>query len=202
MKSSVSEILNRFGKINIVIANAGFGVVGEVADLNLSDFKRQNETNVYGVLRTFYSTIDPLKSTHGSFVIMGSVLSYLSGPGRGPYALSKYAVRALHEALELEINKFGVQSILINPGFIKTELRRVDNEGHFHENADQNFSKLHMSAEKAAKIMLNGIYSRKREINVTFHGKILIFISKHFSFLIRLMYRLGIKGRNAVKVDN
>src|SRR5262245_61330324 len=82
----------------IVIANAGFGVVGRAQKLSVDDYRRQIETNTFGVLRTFRESIDSLMETGGRFVIMGSVAGHLSNPGGSPYAMSKFAVRAFAEA--------------------------------------------------------------------------------------------------------
>ena len=91
----------------IVIANAGFGVVGRAQKLSLADYQRQLETNMYGVLRTFYETLDCLRQTRGRFVIMGSVAGHISTPGGSPYAMSKFAVRAFAEALHGDLAAAG-----------------------------------------------------------------------------------------------
>jgi short-subunit dehydrogenase len=73
---------------DVVIANAGFGIVGRVQDLTLPDYRRQLETNFFGVLRTFHETFEVLRGTQGRFVIMGSVAGHVSAPGGSPYAVS------------------------------------------------------------------------------------------------------------------
>src|SRR5690349_10887305 len=64
---------------SIVVANAGFGVVGNAQKLTLDDYRRQFETNVFGVIRTLQETLPALKRMQGRFVIMGSVAGHLSG---------------------------------------------------------------------------------------------------------------------------
>ena len=91
----------------IVIANAGFGVVGRAQKLSLADYRRQLETNMFGVLRTFHETLGCLRQTRGRFVIMGSVAGHISTPGGSPYAMSKFAVRALAESLHGDLQAAG-----------------------------------------------------------------------------------------------
>ena len=92
---------------HIVIANAGFGVVGNAANLDLADYRRQFETNVFGVVRTLHESLPALRNTQGRFVIMGSVAGHLSSAGSSPYTMSKFAVRALAEALHGELRSAG-----------------------------------------------------------------------------------------------
>ena len=84
-----------FGRIDVAIANAGFGVVGPVERLALDDYRRQFETNVFGVLRTVQATLPSLKATRGRLAILGSVAGYIATPGSSPYSMSKFAVRGL-----------------------------------------------------------------------------------------------------------
>jgi short-subunit dehydrogenase len=173
---------------SIVIANAGFGVVGNAQKLTLADYRRQLETNIFGVLRTFYETIDALRQSRGRFVIMGSVASYLPTPGGSPYAMSKFAVRALAESLHGDLRSEGVSCTLISPGFVDSDIRRVDNRGGFHPHArDPIPSWLRLPTDQAARVMVNGILRGKNEVIVTFHGKVMIFIARHFPRLTRYL---------------
>src|SRR5919109_1840625 len=76
------------GRLDVVVANAGFGVVGPVERLTLDDYRRQFETNVFGVLRTLHATVADLKAARGRLVIVGSVAGYVATPGSSPYSMS------------------------------------------------------------------------------------------------------------------
>jgi short-subunit dehydrogenase len=165
----------------IVIANAGFGVVGNAATLELADYRRQFETNVFGVVRTLHESLPALRSTHGRFVIMGSVAGYLSGAGSSPYTMSKFAVRALAEALHGDLRSAGVSCTLISPGFVDSDIRRVDNRGGLHAHAkDPIPAWLRMKTGDAARIMARGILRGKKEVIVTTHAKVIVFLARHF----------------------
>jgi len=173
---------------NIVIANAGFGVVGRAQSLELADFKRQFETNVFGVLRTLYESFAALRATGGRFVIMGSVSGYLSVPGGAPYAMSKFAVRALAESLHGDLRTAGVGCTLITPGFVDSDIRRVDNRGGLHaEVHDPVPAWLRMKTAKAARIMARGILAGRSEVVITFHGRAVVFMARHLPRLTRFL---------------
>ena len=165
---------------HIVIANAGFGVVGNAANLDLADYRRQFETNVFGVVRTLHESLPALRSTQGRFVIMGSVAGHLSSAGSSPYTMSKFAVRALAEALHGELRSAGVSCTLISPGFVDSDIRRVDNRGGLHAHAkDPIPAWLRMKTDDAARIMARGILRGKKEVVVTTHAKIIVFMARH-----------------------
>ena len=171
---------------DIVIANAGFGVVGPAQKLEVEDYRRQFETNVYGVLRTFYEALPALKRTRGRFAVMGSIAGHLSGPGGSAYAMSKFAVRAFAEALHGDLKGTGVGVTLISPGFVDSDIRRVDNRGGLHSHVEDPVPAwLRMNADKAARVMVNGILHGRREVVVTFHGKVIVFFTRHFPRLVR-----------------
>jgi len=165
---------------NIVIANAGFGIVGKAQNLTLDDYRRQLETNVFGVLRTLHESVGALRQTAGRFVIVGSVAGYVPTPGGSPYAMSKFAVRALAESLHGDLRAIGASCTLITPGFVDSDIRRVDNRGGFHPHAKDPIPEwLRMKTDKAARIMVSGILAGKREVIVTFHGRVLVFFARH-----------------------
>jgi short-subunit dehydrogenase len=165
---------------HIVIANAGFGVVGNAGALSLEDYRRQFETNVFGVLRTLHESLEGLRTTRGRFVIMGSVAGYLSGAGSSPYTMSKFAVRALAEALHGDLRPAGISCTLISPGFVDSDIRRVDNQGGLHAHAkDPIPAWLRMKTEDAARVMVRGILRGKKEVIVTTHAKVIVFMARH-----------------------
>src|SRR6516162_1632908 len=81
IERAVAASVERWGKLDVVIANAGFGVVGTFRDLTIEDYRRQFETNVFGVLRTIYAALPEIEKTRGHVVIVGSVAGWVSTPG-------------------------------------------------------------------------------------------------------------------------
>ena len=189
------------GAIDVVVANAGFSVVGPVARLTLDDYRRQFETNVFGVLRTIHATLADLERSRGRLVVIGSVSGHLAMPNNSPYAMSKFAVRALSEAFGYEVRARGVSVTLISPGYVESELHQVDNRGVFHPDApDPVPGWVRMGGAKAARQIVNAVARRRSEVVITGHGKAAVLLQRHAPWLLAWgVRRFAIKGRPEAK---
>src|SRR5438477_55079 len=198
LERAVGQARAKLGRLDVVVANAGFGVVGPVERLALDDYRRQFETNVFGVLRTVHATLAELKASRGRLVILGSVTGYIATPGSSPYAMSKFAVRALAEALGHELAPAGVSVTLVSPGFVESEIRRVDNSGRLQSAAREPIPAwLIMPAERAARQIVRAIGRRRREIVVTGHGKVAVFVQRHAPAVVSAVVRaFGVRSRS------
>jgi short-subunit dehydrogenase len=196
LPAAVQEIQRGGGRIDVVIANAGYGVAGKIQNIGFADYQRQTETNVYGVLRTIYATLDELKRTRGQLVIMGSVAGHVPQPGMSAYGMSKFAIRALTESIRMDLAGEGIAVTLISPGFVDSDIRRTDNRGVLHEHArDPVPAWLRVSADRAARDIVNAVFRKRRERIVTAHGRAIVFIYRHWPWLVRLIHRMGLKSR-------
>ena len=190
LERAVAETVSAFGKLDVAIANAGFGVVGAMKKLSVADYRRQFETNVFGVLRTIYAALPEIEKTKGNVVIIGSVAGWGATPGASPYGMSKFALRALANSITPELRLCGVKVTLISPGFVESDIRRVDNEGNFHSKASEPVPRwLMMSTEKAVRQILRAIARGKREAIITTHGKILVAVERFAPWVIRIAGR-------------
>jgi short-subunit dehydrogenase len=179
LEAAVAAAVERFGHLDVAVANAGFGVPGNIADLGLDDFRRQFETNVFGVLRTLYAALPELRRNRGTLVLIGSVSGHVATPGTAAYAMSKFAVRALALALRSELRREGVKVVLVSPGFVDSEIRKIDRQGRVHENArDPIPAWLRMPSDEAARKIANATARGSREAVVTLHGKLLVLLSR------------------------
>lgn len=180
MEKAVEAADEGFGGLDVAVANAGYSVLGHADKLGLDDYRRQFETNVFGVLRTLYAALPSLRKTRGRLVIVGSIAGHVSSPWASAYTMSKFAVRALAEALHGELAHQGVTVTLASPGFVRSEIHKVDRFGRVHENAvDRVPAWLRMPADKAARQMVRAAARRRREVVITGHGKLMFFLSKH-----------------------
>ena len=185
IESAVAATLERFGRLDVVVANAGFGVAGEFAALTLDDYRRQFETNVFGVLRTAYAALPALEDSRGVLAILGSVAGYLAAPGASAYAMSKFALRGFASALRGELATRGVGVVLVSPGFVESEIRRVDNRGELHAaEPDPIPAWLRMPAERAARKIVHAVARRRRERVITAHGKLAVWLARHLPGLV------------------
>jgi len=197
VRAAVASSVSRFGALDIVVANAGFGVVGPVETLTTEDFRRQFETNVFGVLHTVKAAIPELEKTRGRLALVGSVSGHVTVPATAAYSMSKYAVRSLSDALFHELRPKGIAVTLISPGFVESDFRQVDNQGVHHPDARDPYPQwLVMSKETAARKIARAIAHRRREIILTGHGKLAVFIHRHFPWMMSIFFRAsGYKGR-------
>lgn len=201
LERAVAAAVERYGRLDIAIANAGFGVAGRVEELRLDDFRRQLDTNVLGVLRTLYASLPELRKARGQFVVVGSVAGHVPTPGTSAYSMSKFAVRGFAESIHDELAASGVSVTLVSPGFVDSDIRRVDNHGTVHEDApDPVPAWLRMPTDRAARIIVRAIRRRRREVVVTGHGKALVVLYRHVPWLLRFVFaRFGTPKRRALR---
>lgn len=196
LESAAAQARTAFGGIDVVIANAGFGVAGNFESLKLEDYQRQFETNVYGVLRTVYATLADLKKSRGNIAILGSVAGHVALPGNTPYSMSKFAVRAFADGLVHELRPHGVTVTLISPGFVASEIRQVDNRGELQAHTKDPIPRwIVVPTVRAANEIIRAVERGKREQVVTGHGKVIVFLNRHCHWLFEAIKRRGLKAR-------
>lgn len=185
LDSAVRETLSKFGRIDVVYANAGYVARGRFEKLKLEDHQRQFDANVFGVLNTIYATLDTLKKTKGRLAILGSVNSYVPMVSTVSYCMSKFAIKALADSLYYDFKPYGISVTLICPGLVESEIRQIDREGMFRPEIKDSAPKwLLMNTEKAARQIVKTVTWRQRERIITMHGKILVFLHKFFPWIV------------------
>ena len=201
-QNAVAESVRQWGQLDVVIANAGFGVVGALNKLAVADYRRQFETNVFGVLGTIYAALPEIEKSHGNVVIIGSVAGWVASPGASPYAMSKFALRALADSVTPELRLAGVKVTLISPGFVVSNIRRVDNQGKFHEGAKDGVpARLVMSTEKACRQILRAVARGKQEAIITRHAKVMVGLARFTPWIVRAAFRKIAAGRGGYREE-
>ena len=193
---AVASTLDAFGSLDVAIANAGFGVNGVFSELTIEDFRRQFETNVFGAINTIHAVLPSLRDSRGHLVLIGSVMGRVGVPVSSAYASSKFAVTGLAESLYYELAEEGIRVTLINPGIVDTNIARVDNRGVFKEGRkDPRPAFFMVPVGKAAREIVKRISQGKAEATITRHGRIIVWLSRHFPGLVRFILRMTTKGR-------
>lgn len=195
LDAAVAETVARFGRLDIAVANAGFGVSGPVDCLETSDFRRQFDTNVFGVLDTFYAAWPYLKETKGRFALVASVAGRLGTPKAAAYSSSKFALVGFAESAYYDCLAHGVSIICINPGFVSSEIRSVNNTGDYTGESDPVPAFLVMPAEKAARQIARAIYRRTPEVVLTQHGKWMVRLVRHCPRIARAILSRAVGWR-------
>ena len=181
IQKALEEIDREWGRIDIVVANAGFSMSARIETLTFEDWRRQLDVNVIGLAQTARYALPYLEKTKGRVVLISSVMAYMRYEKSGAYSASKAAVTAIGETLSLELLGTPVTSTVIHPGYVESEIGQVQTDGKFDPNAkDRRPSKMLWPADKAARVMANAIEKRKRIYTFTGHGIFAQFMCRHF----------------------
>lgn len=126
VEGMVRQTLERWGQLDVLIANAGFGYRVPIAEGDPARWKELLDTNVYGVLLTLRYGVPPMLARRSGHVIfMSSVAARVVQAGGGVYSASKVAVNAIAEALRQEVTRQGVRVTMIEPGVVQTAFQDV-----------------------------------------------------------------------------
>ncbi|HMQ07601.1 MAG TPA: SDR family NAD(P)-dependent oxidoreductase [Saprospiraceae bacterium] len=194
IKNAVKKITVNYGSIDIAIANAGCAVTGFIENVTQENWNRQMNINVVGLAMTVKHVLPELKKSKGRLVLMGSISGYIPNPYVGAYGASKAAVHNIGETLQVELIGTGVSCTTIHPGFVDSNITRVDNNDVFHPEAkDPRPAHLMWPTHKAVKVMIRAIEKRKKLKVITGHGKIFVFLGRFFPGIARAMMAKQIK---------
>jgi NAD(P)-dependent dehydrogenase (short-subunit alcohol dehydrogenase family) len=112
----------RFGRIDILLNNAGFGLLGAVEEATKREIERVYATNVFGLLTVTRAVLPHMRRQRSGHVLnISSIGGYAASAGWGVYCSTKFAVEGLTEALALELKPLGVRATVIEPGFFRTD---------------------------------------------------------------------------------
>lgn len=120
--AAVEATVKRFGRLDVLVNNAGYGNVGSIEDTSLADFRAQIETNLFGTIIMTKAAIALMRGQGAGHIIQFSSVGGRIGPaGRGPYAAAKFAVEGFSEVLSKEVAPFGIKVTVIEPGGFRTD---------------------------------------------------------------------------------
>ncbi len=180
IEEAVEAAIKKFGRIDVVVAGAGFAVAGNLENLSLQDYRNQFEVNVFGVLKTVYACLAELKKANGQLAIIGSVVSEISMPHDTAYCMSKHALTGLTDGLRAELNQYGISLTYILPGFVDTGIHHTNNQNEPGTGRDSDSPPkfLLMHPSQAAQIIEKAITARNNKQVVTLHGRVVLFINR------------------------
>lgn len=121
IKNAVSQIIKEKNRLDVLVNNAGYGIFGCLEDVSVEELKEQFETNFFGIVRLIHEAAPIMrKQKSGAIVNVSSVAGRIGFPGSPAYISSKFALEGLSECLRYELAQFGVNTIIIEPGVIKS----------------------------------------------------------------------------------
>ena len=123
VKDAVKSITAEANRIDVLVNNAGYGLVGVFEDLAMEEIKSQYETNLFGVIRVTQAVLPVMrKQKSGIIVNISSGAGKIAIPVQSAYVSTKFAIEGLSESMAYELEPFGIKVVLVEPGFIKTNI--------------------------------------------------------------------------------
>jgi len=122
VQQAIEKAADRFGQIDVLINNAGYGAMGAIEEFSEAEVRRQFETNVFGALWMMQEILPYMRAKRSGFIInMSSIAGHVVYEGSGLYAASKMALQGLGEGIRSEAGKYGIQVTSVAPGPFRTD---------------------------------------------------------------------------------
>jgi NAD(P)-dependent dehydrogenase (short-subunit alcohol dehydrogenase family) len=152
IEACVKSIIEREGRIDILVNNAGYGSYGAIEDIPISEARRQFEVNLFGLARLTQAVLPSMRAKRfGRIVNISSIAGKIYTPFGGWYHATKFALEGFSDCLRLELESFGINVVVVEPGGIKTEwgtiaaehLRKTSGSGAYAEAANKAANNMH-----------------------------------------------------------
>lgn len=123
IQQAISTVIEKEGRIDVLINNAGLGMIGALEDTSIEESKEIFETNVFGMLAVCNKVIPYMRKNKSGIIInISSIAGQIGLPYRGVYNASKYAIEGFSEALSMELRPFKIKVIILEPGDYRTNM--------------------------------------------------------------------------------
>ena len=192
-KYLIDSAIRKFGKIDVLINNAGISMRASIEDVDMEVLRKLMDVNYWGTVYCTRYALPYLLERKGSLVGVISTGGYIGLPGRTGYSGSKFAVRGFLDTVRIEYLKAGLHVLVAAPGFTASEIRltALTADGSQQGETPRNENKM-MSAEKCARIMFRAIKRRRRKMIISFwDGKAIVLVAKLWAWLIdQVMYQV------------
>jgi short-subunit dehydrogenase len=189
-----------FGKIDVLVNNAGISMRALFKDADLKVLKELMDVNFWGTVYCTKYALPEILKTKGSIVGVSSIAGYKGLPGRSGYSASKFAMNGFLDALRIENLKTGVHVMVACPGFTATNIRNtaLNSQGKPQGESTLEEDKM-MTSEEVANLIVNGAINRDRTLVMTGQGKLTVLLSKFLpAFLDKQIFNVFSKEKNAL----
>lgn len=192
---SVAETVAAFGRLDVLINNAGISMRAMFEDADVAVLRRLMDVNFFGTVETTKAALPHLFATKGSIVGVSSIAGYRGLPGRTGYSASKFALHGFLESLRTELRPRGVHVLLACPGFTASNIRSTAllADGSTQGASPRDEGKM-MSADEVAGHILRAVRARRRDLVLTGQGKLTVFLNRWLPGLAdKLVYNHFVK---------
>lgn len=190
-KRIIDETLAKFGRIDVLINNAGISMRALFEEMDLTVLKRLMDTNFWGAVYCTKYALPHLLESKGSVVGISSIAGKKGLPGRTGYSASKFALEGFLETLRIENLKKDLHVLVACPGFTASEIRisSLSADGSAQGESPREESKM-MSAQTVAHEIAEAVKYRKRDLVLTFNGRLTVWLNKFFpAFMDKQVYK-------------
>lgn len=183
-RNLIEETVKKFGRIDILINNAGISMRAMFKDLDLNVIRRLMDVNFWGNVYCTKYALPYLLESKGSIVGVISTAGYKGLPGRTGYSASKFAINGFLDTLRSEHLYDGLHVMIYAPGFTASNIRKTAlmADGSQQGETPREEGKM-MTSERVAEIMLNHIRKRSRRATLTFTSKLLLMLTRLFPIM-------------------
>ena len=124
VREAIDKVVEENKRIDVLVNNAGYGLLGALEDLSIEEIKAQFETNFFGAIRVTQQVLPVMRKqkSGGTIVNISSVGGRMGIPSLSAYHSTKFALEGLSESISYELEPFGIRVVLIEPGFIRTNI--------------------------------------------------------------------------------
>jgi short-subunit dehydrogenase len=187
-KNLIDLTLKYYGRIDILINNAGISMRALFEETDLSVIKQLMDTNFWGTVYCTKSALPHLLKTKGSLVGVSSIAGYKGLPGRAGYSASKFAMQGFLEVIRIENMKKGLHVLIACPGFTASNIRNnaLAADGSKQGESPRDETKM-MTAEEVAERIIHSIRRRNHRLIMTFQGKMTVILNNFFPGLMDTM---------------
>jgi uncharacterized protein len=193
--------LAKFGRIDILINNAGFGLNDSLAELDMAQCRQLFETNLFGAMECMQAVIPIMRQQGGGDIVnISSVSGHIATPYMSVYAASKHGMQAMGRAARMELKKHNINVLTISPGYIATDFGKNMLKG---KNAQRiaGSAKYGAKPEVVASATLRGLLKRKREVVVPWFYRIAIKLYENFPGLVERGARRALRPTSQVLAE-
>jgi uncharacterized protein len=197
----VAAAVKKFGRIDVLVNNAGFGLNDSVEKMNMAELRRMFETNLFGTIECIQAVAPIMRQQGGGDIVnISSVSGHISTPYMGGYAATKHAMNAIGKAARLELLRHNINVVTVCPGYIATDFSKNMIKGSQPQRVGGS-TKYAVGAEVVAKDTLKALLKRKRQAVTPWFYWIFIKLYENVPWLVERSIKRSLKSTSQVLAE-
>ncbi len=193
VRAAVESVVTRYGRIDLWINNAGYGLLDSTENLDLNAARQMFETNLWGAIQCMQAVLLVMKAQRAGVIAnISSGAGYVGVPYMPAYCASKHALNAFSHASRLELERYGISVVSVCPGYVQTAFG--ENAVRGSDSRRVGGSTRHgITVERVARAVLKGCVQKKREVAVPWHYRPVFILYNIWPGLIEFALRRAVR---------